>query len=219
MITKHHAAALAVLLACSLASAARAEGPDYDFVDFNYSRIVPQDVPGLQDGTGLEVNGSYSLPADFTLTAAFGRDTYDIQGNPSSVYEVSQETSVGLGYHYPLASRIDLVADVDYFGGRTWVETPSVTGPSVVSHGSGYSLGLRAMATDDLELHGFIGKSHINGAGVDSHGLSAGFIYRVAASVGLGLSYHHDTVQASVVRAGRSSFTSHATVLFVRFKF
>jgi hypothetical protein len=219
MITKHIAAALAVLLACGFTSAARAEGPGYSFVDINYSRIVPQDVPGLQDGTGLEVNGSYSLPAAFTLTAAVSRDTYDIQGAPSSVYEVSQETSVGLGYHYPLTSRIDLVADLDYFGGRTWIETPSVTGPSVVSHGPAYGLGLRAMATDDLELHGFISKSHINGSDVDSHGLSAGFIYQVAAAVGLGLSYHHDTVDASVVHAGRTSYTSHATVLFVRFEF
>src|SRR5580765_5309475 len=92
MITKNHVATLAVLLACGFASAARADGLDYDFVDINASRITPEDNFYVDHGEGFGVNGSYGLPADFTIVGAAGSTRYNYThtlGFDETVYSYS----------------------------------------------------------------------------------------------------------------------------------
>lgn len=224
MITKNHAAVLAVLLACGFSSAASADGLDYDFVDLNYFRVVSQSDPGIPTGHGLEVNGSYGLPLDFTVTGDAYRVTYDF-GGPADSKDINDGEQVGLGYHYSLVSHLDLEAEVDYSKGRSYSEYPGYTSPSVDSHSLDYVIGLRYLATDKLELHGYLftGRTDIQDSIVslhaDEHGYNLGLIYNFVSFFGLGLGYAHDTATQDFSFGRSISNTSHRTTLFARFQF
>ena len=214
MITKNHTAALAVLLACGFASPARAESPDYSFVDINYSRIMPDKTSLFDDGKGIAVNGSYSLPANFTVVSGLGYAKYDFQYAPPGYDEIVTGYNVGFGYHFPITSNLDLTAEADYLGNHYKVETPAFGDSSSDSHGLQYGIGLRWMVMDSLELHGFVDRSHTNGTNADSHGFKLGGIYDFVSFFGLGLTYERSTSGSGIFSSTTQGFT-----LFGRFQF
>ena len=216
MNIRRHAAVLAALFACCLTTAARAQSPEYSFVDINYSLIKPDKTLGLDDGNGIAVDGSYGLPANFTLVGGFGFAKYDFTNSSSGADEIVSGYNLGLGYHFPLTGSLDLVGEADYLGNHYTFQEPPFGDFSDNAHGTELSLGLRAMVTYDLELHGYLSRIHTNGSGSggDSHGFKLGGIYNFASFFGLGLTYARDTSNGSF-----SSTTTNSYTLFARFQF
>lgn len=129
-----------VMLAGFGSVVAYADGPSYNHVGVNYTRI---DVDGIDDNpTGFGLFGSVALTPDFFVEGSYTSASADVFGISVDVTDFE----LSAGYRYAMQENMDLTFDVGY------VDSKAESGGIGVSD-NGYSLGvgLRGMMSDVFE--------------------------------------------------------------------
>jgi hypothetical protein len=175
-----------------LSATAVAEGLDYSFVQGTYSQVEFDDID--VDGDGFGIGGSLAIGDRFAAFAGF--DTADLDFD---VETTSWE--VGGLFHTPLSDRVDFVSSLSYVSVE--IDVPGFG--SADDDGFGVGVGLRGMASPQLDLHGGISHVDLNDSG-DDPSFSAGMLYHFtdAFSAGLGGSWGDDASAYGI--SGRISF-------------
>jgi hypothetical protein len=175
-----------------LSATAVAEGLDYSFVQGTYSQVEFDDID--VDGDGFGIGGSLAIGDRFAAFAGF--DTADLD------FDV-ETTSLEVGglFHTPLSDRVDFVSSLSYVSVE--IDVPGFG--SADDDGFGVGVGLRGMASPQLELNGGISYDDLNDSGDDTS-FSAGMLYHFtdAFSAGLGGSWGDDASAYGI--SGRISF-------------
>jgi hypothetical protein len=179
-------AAAAVLAA----GTALAEGPPelpYTGIQASFANINIDDFDN--DAEGFELGGSADLwRGVFVLASYSTAKTDDFRVGPLvGSIEVSG-TSLGIGYHYALNPRLDLVPVVSWLDAEARFEGDfSALFADQDDTGWSASVGLRALVTPSVELFGAVDRTDLYDDA--STALLAGGVYYVTPHVGLGMSY------------------------------
>ncbi|HEX2140337.1 MAG TPA: outer membrane beta-barrel protein [Woeseiaceae bacterium] len=163
------------LAAFSVSGAAYAEGFDYSFVEGSYGQV---DFDGV-DGDGMGIGGSFALTDSFHVFG--GYETGDFDGGVDL-----NALELGVGYNMPVTDVVDFVASLSYVSAEAEVTVPGLGSISADENGYGLGVGLRGMATPQLELNGGIEYVDLD-SGSDT-GFGAGFLYHFSESLAVGLS-------------------------------
>ena len=134
----------AFILALILAAPAMADGINYNYLEGSYQRVELDDGLGDVDGDGYGIAGSVALGESWHLIGGFNGTSFDVL--PGIDVDLD-ELVLGGGFHTSLTSNMDFVANLAYVR----LEGSSL-GFSIDDDGIGASIGIRAMASQNLEL-------------------------------------------------------------------
>lgn len=137
------------------ATSAMADGLSYNYVDGSYQR-VDVDSPDV-DGDGFSIGGSFELGDNMHFFADYGSIDFDFGIDIN-------ELAVGVGFHTDLTPTLDFVANLAYLRLDADANGFSLTDED----GFGAEIGVRAMASDRLELAGFIQYADLGDGGDDT---------------------------------------------------
>ncbi len=158
----------------AFASAAGAQGFDYNYVTLGYSQVDFDDVN--IDGDGIELAGSFAINEDFHAFGSYGQA--DLDGGIDA-----SELSIGLGYNHSLSPAVDFVGSVSY----EYVEIDVAGLGSVDDNGFGLGIGLRFHPADKIEVDAGIQYVDLSDSGSDT-GFGAGFQYYITDAITIGVS-------------------------------
>ena len=156
-----------------LAVPAMADGLSYNYLDGSYQR-VDVDSPDI-DGDGFSIGGSFELGDNMHVFADYGSTDFDLGIDLN-------ELSIGVGFHTVLTPTLDFVANLAYLRRDAEANGFSLADDS----GFGAEIGVRARASDRLELAGFIQYADL-GDGGDDTSLRGEAWYRFTENFALGL--------------------------------
>jgi Ax21 family sulfation-dependent quorum factor len=167
---------VALLLLAALPLSARAGELTYSYVEAGYSRIpdilgvavFPSGESGTDDGTGMEINGSWDFGVG--LFGFGGYRSVDASVSlPSSVFSTDlsvDEWTLGLGYHYGLSDSMDLVARLG--ARRAEVESGLVKSTDLDGYFS--EVGVRSQLASRFEGYLYAGYERPEGGEGDTYG-------------------------------------------------
>lgn len=181
---------LVVLLGVS--GAGFAQTFDYNYIEGYYGQVDFDDL-GI-DGDGLGVGGSFAVADSFHVFGGYSMIDLDFGVD-------ADELSLGIGYNTPISDVVDVVARLAYV--RAEIDIPGFG--SLDEDGYGAGIGLRGMATPQLELNGDITYVDL-GSGSGDTSFGAGFLYHFSDAFGAGLSGNWDDDATSYQLNGRLSF-------------
>ena len=138
---------LIVLLAFS--ASAGAQGFDYNWLGFGYGMVEFDDVN--VDGDALGIDGSFGFHEDFHAFASYASADLDF-GIDATTFDI------GVGYNTELSNVVDAYARLSY----EYVEVDVPGFGSDDDNGTGFAVGMRFAATEQLELDGAI--EYVDGA-------------------------------------------------------
>ena len=133
-------AMVGTLLLAASPLAVQAEDMSYSYIDLGYNEA---DLDNVADGDGFSVRGSIGFAENF-----FAFADYATFGFPASV-DLDQ-ISVGLGGHFGISERVDLVGRVGYT--ELDISVPGLGSGS--EDGYLVSAGIRGQVSDSFELEG-----------------------------------------------------------------
>ena len=185
------------LLATSAVSAAKEK--TYDYIEGNYQIINSELVKNINaKGNALNTLGSFSVTPSLAITAGAGLTSFDNYFD----YECDvNQFSLGLTGHIPLTQNVDLFGNASVLHARaTWQLNDSFYDDDndldeehddkKSDNGYKISLGLRAMASNDLELEAYIAQGELFDEKIYSFGTAA--IYHVNQQLAFGVGYTKD---------------------------
>lgn len=183
-----------ILLVCLLgvSGAGYAQTFDYNYVEGYYGQIDFDDI-GV-DGDGFGLAGSFALSDSFHAFGSYSTADLDFGVDVN-------EFSLGVGYNTPISDVVDVVARLAYVS----AEVEASGFGSVDEDGYGAGIGLRGMATPQLELNGDITYVDL-GSGSGDTSFGAGFLYHFSEAFGAGLSGDWDDDATRYQLTGRLSF-------------
>ena len=152
-----------------------------------------------RDSDGFGVAASFAFSDEFYLTAAHTKTDIDLY----SANVDSERQRLGVGFHAELGNRTDFVTEVVYTNAKLTFDQKQTDGNSDDDfasalgnleagrngrdHGYELTLGVRAMASESLELQ--VGARYID---IDGHTETTGYIaadYFVTEKISLGIGY------------------------------
>ena len=182
---------LAIWITClGFAQSSLAEGLKalpYTSVDVSYER-TEYDGNINAGGNGININASSDIDRNTFVFAGYGfseTDDFDLFGYDGSIR--SSAFSIGLGYHYPLHPKVDLVPTATLSRvtskarGFYWLTVRKDTAWSV-------GLKLRSLVTPHIELAGGVDYIYVYDDGDTAFNIG-GFFYPVNR-LGVGVSYN-----------------------------
>ena len=180
------------LLLMALSTASAAEGLNYTFIEAGYGR-VDIDSPDV-DGDGFGLGGSYAISDEFHLFANYSMADFDFNVDLT-------EFDVGIGFNTPISDGIDVVAKLAY----VYAEIDASGFGSADDNGYGLGIGLRALVSPQVELHGGVTYVDLGDSGDDTT-LDAGFRFNFNERFSLGLAGAWGDDVSSYTLAGRMYF-------------
>lgn len=192
------AASLATLIPLSVS----ADEPSYNYLYGGYSK---SSINQLSGGKGYVFGGSYSYYPNWFFAADYGHNSYNGGYQTGGFFTASYTLAVGA--YMPISDSMDLVGTVAYANDH-WKQGPSESlfpgftiSTSDTKSGYNLTIGIRAMALDQLELNAFIGH---NDAGLVSHNHnnsettgSVGAVYNFTDQFAMGISYVRSNQQSA----------------------
>ncbi|MDH4049689.1 MAG: porin family protein [Gammaproteobacteria bacterium] len=161
------------MLLMFLSTAGAAEGLNYNFVEVGYAK-VDIDSPDV-DGDGFGIGGSFAISDEFHLFGNYQMADFDFNVDLT-------QFDVGIGFNTPIADAIDVVASLAY----VYTEVEASGFGSVDDNGFGLGVGLRALVSPQVELHGGVTYVDLSDSGSDT-ALDAGFRFNFNERFALGL--------------------------------
>jgi hypothetical protein len=157
----------------TLSAASAAQGLNYNYVEAGYGR-VDIDSPDV-DGDGFVLGGSFAVSDQFHLFGSYQTADFDF-GIDFTQFDL------GLGFNTPITDMVDVVATVSY----EYVEVDASGFGSADDNGFGLGVGLRALVSPQVELHGGVEYVDLSDSGSDT-ALGAGFRFNFNEKFSLGL--------------------------------
>src|SRR5690349_20646851 len=94
--------------------AALADAPRYDFLDVAYQTFNDPSGSGYSSDHAYSLSGSYAFTDQFLGGASYGHESADLSAFGFKGSASANVYSLGVGYHFPLASNLDLVPNLSY---------------------------------------------------------------------------------------------------------
>jgi hypothetical protein len=177
-------------------SAVAAEGPRYTYGEIGYERV---DFDNFSDDADVgSIGGSLAMTDNLYLIAAYSYGKIDNSGIDVEL----DNFDAGIGFHFPLADRVDFIAEAAY----AWAKVDVDGFGSEDDDGVALRAGVRAMLTPEFELNG--GGTYVDISGDDQTAGYVGVVYNFtpmvavtgnitvgddATSYGIGLRMYFDT--------------------------
>ena len=176
--------ALTVLAAALATSAAYADAPRYDFLDFSFQNINDPSGSGLSSDHAYGLGGSYAFTSNIIGAVGYSHEKADVNAFGSSGTESGNGYSVGIGYRFALTDSLDLVPNLSYAHTSQSLDAPGLTLAGPTSN-SGYDAGvlLRAMVTPAVELDANLDHSSV---GSSSNSVGVAGLYNFTSSFAVG---------------------------------
>lgn len=176
------------VILCSLMLAAapvavQAEDMSYSYIDLNWVNLdADVDAFGVSESAdGIGVSGSIGFGENFFGFVDYRTVEGDILGTDFDI----DQTSVGLGGHYGISDKADLVGRIGY----TELDA-SVSGfGSADADGFLVSIGLRGQLTDSFELEGHVIHTDLGDEGGDDTSFAVGGRYFFTQSFAVDAGY------------------------------
>lgn len=179
------------LLLAALPLASHAEEMSYSFVDLGY---VETDIDGLgPTADGFALRGSIGFAEHYFAFAEY---------SSQSVSGVDlDQTTVGLGGHYGLSDKLDLVGRTGWFKAKA-----SGFGVSFDDDGYLVSAGLRGKVGESVELEGSVIYTDLGGSGGDDTAVAVGGRYFFTRNFAVGAEYQKGSDASTILAGVRYSF-------------
>jgi len=157
----------------------------YTYVEGGYVHTELDDID--VDGDGLGLAGSVALGDMFFLRGSYVTQDFDHNVDLN-------QFEIGLGGHYPLADRLDIVGSISYLD----VELDFGPG-NADDNGLDLRLGLRGRLTDVIEIEGGINYADLDDSGDDtSFSIDGRYYFRPELAVGAGFETSDDATSFSI---------------------
>lgn len=177
----------------ALTSSAMAQPLSYTFISIDY-QIFTSEVDGISEdleGDGLSIEGSLSIAPKFALLAGYAAGSADVTAFGSTLEEDVKVGMLGALFHTPIAPTTDFVIGGRFLRAKVDVDIDGTFFDSETQNGTGLFIGLRGMATEKLELNGFIERTKYQDYDADT-GIALGLGYYVNPTVSLDVAYSFD---------------------------
>lgn len=181
-----------LLVLTGLTSHVVAKTPGYTFVSVEYS-IFSSKINGFSEvpeGSGMSLDLSVAVRPHIAIIAGYSRGSADKTTSETTIDADIKSVSAGIMVHLPVNEAADFILAVGFINGNAEVEN-GVSSADVDADGGVITVGIRAMASDKLELYGFIHKKTIEETAKFS--ISLGAAYYIAESVSIDLGYLLDS--------------------------
>ena len=183
---------VASLMASVASMSALADGPDYTYAEAGYFNVEFDDVDVLDlDGDGYFIGGSAALAEMVHVFGGYADGEIDAENTSLSADYTS--TSLGLGVNYRVATDIDIVGQASYVS----AEVDVGGGLDVDESGYGLGIGVRGMASPQLEFNGGLSYTDLGGDFDAETALHVGGVYSFtdAFAVNGGLTVSDDATE------------------------
>lgn len=184
---------LPLIAVLALSGAAYAESFDYNYIEGFWGKVEIDDAD--VDGDGFGLAGSFAISNNFHVFGSYSSADLDA-GIDLTDY------SVGLGYNTAITDAVDVIARVAYVS--TEIDVPLFG--SVDDDGYAVGVGLRGMATRQLELTGNVSYVDYGGSSSGDTSFGAGFLYHFSDSLAAGFSGDWGDDISTYRLTGRLSF-------------
>ncbi|MFQ5547053.1 MAG: outer membrane beta-barrel protein [Woeseia sp.] len=192
-----------VLLTALIAFSASvsAQGFDYNYVSVGYSQVdIDSTIQGATiDGDALGLGGSYGLNDDIFAFGSFQDGELEEPGDPDNIDVTVYD--IGFGYRMPMSDTVDFVTTLSY----EYMEL-SEPGLSVDESGLGIGVGIRANASDTIELNAGIQYVDLGTVFGDDTSFAAGVLYSLTESIDIGLNGNWGDDVSQYTLSGRFYF-------------
>ncbi len=203
--------AAALSLTLLMPVVAHADALDYTYVDLGYTYFSPAELSffnqsyAIRKTHGLDLDAAYSLPDNFFLVGDYSRSRIADASINAPEYDVVRGYTVGLGYHFAVTARIDLVPVLSF--GRRFT-TAQISGLPSPYFSSDYTydaserdvgLRMRAQLIDRIEFDVAYFQQRLQGSPFTepsfSDRSSLGLVYDFTSHLAAGIDYLHDASQ------------------------
>lgn len=191
-MNKYHQIILATTL-ISLSSALIAQPLSYTFISAKY-QIFSSEIDGISEdleGDGLVFEGGFSIAPNFAILAGYATGSADVTSSGTTVDEDINIGMLGALFHTPINTTTDFVVGVRLLRAKVDLDVNGTFFESETYNGNELFLGIRAMATEKVELNGFIERTKYKDAD-SSTDISFGLGYYVDPTVSLNAGYSFD---------------------------
>lgn len=184
-----------LLILAGLTSHVVAEAPDYTFVSVEYSRFSSK-IDGfseIPEGSGMSFDLSVAVRPHVAITAGYSIGSANVTTPGTTIDADIKSFSLGILAHLPINDTADFMLAMSFINGNADVDINGAFYDDVDADGGVTTIGIRAMASDKLELNGFIHKNSIEGASKFSISLGAAYYFVESVSVDLGYLFDGDS--------------------------
>lgn len=181
-----------VLVLTGLTSHVVAETLGYTFVSVEYSRFSSK-IDGFSEvpeGNGVSFDLSVAVRPHIAIIAGYSTGSADVTTSGATIDADIRSASLGILVHLPVNETADFIVAVGFINGNAEVDRNG-TFSDVDADGGLITMGIRAKASDKLELNGFIHKKSIEES--SNFSISLGAAYYIAESVSVDLAYLFDS--------------------------
>jgi len=162
-----------------------ARGITYDYVGAGYASYTDSSLGFDLNGSAFMVGGSYSLAPKIAITASYVSDTYDRYLG----YKLSGSTlSVGITAHTSISPSADIFGNFSVLNADAKVDYYGATVLSDSDTGNEVTVGLRTMASDQIELGLSGSRTDLFGDTNNSFSINASYYVNDKVVVGVGYS-------------------------------
>lgn len=165
---------------------------DYTFVEGSYGQTEFDDFD--VDGDSIGISGSFAMTDNLHLIGGYSTSDFDGGVDQTSF-------NVGVGYNVGVSDAVDFVAQLAYVTSEI-----EFGGFSFDDNGYGVSVGLRAMASEAVEVSGAVTYIDLGDLNDGDTSFGGGFLYHFTDAFALGLSASWGDDSSTYAVNGRFSF-------------
>ncbi len=188
-MNKYHQIILATALT-GLSSSVIAEPLSYTFITASY-QIFSSEIDGIPEdleGDGLVFEGSFSIAPNFALLAGYATGSADVTFLGQTIDTDINIKMIGGLFHTPLNATTDFVAGLRLMKAESDTQVGGTFFASDTSNGNELFLGIRSMASEQVELRGYLERSKFEDSDSDTE-LNLGAGYYIDETVSLNIDY------------------------------
>jgi len=185
--------AIASIIALASAPAA-AETFSYTFISANYS-MFNEDIDGVPEdleGNGISVSGKFNVLNNFGILASYGTGSADVTSSGITLDADISTTSIGVFFHTPVSNTVDFVLGAGIIRGNVDMEINGSPLPSEDADGNAIIAGIRAMASDKVEIDVFIDRTKIESDSSTDISFDASYYVDKIFTIDAGYSFDSD---------------------------
>jgi hypothetical protein len=161
----------------------------YDYVGAGYVSLTTSSLGFDLDGSAFEAAGSYSLTPNIAVSANYINESY----NRYLGYKLTGNAfSIGVTGHTSIAPAMDIYGNFSVISGDAKVDFNGTTVASNSDTGNVITVGLRAMASEQIELELSGNRTDLFGDTTNSFTVNAGYYVNDKVMIGVGYTSSSD---------------------------
>lgn len=178
-------------------SSVQAEGLRYTFFSADYGLFNSKvdTISESLDGDGYAINLSYAVRPHIALTAGYIISNANIETDGMDITADIDAYSFGILVHFPINKTSDFIITAAFTNGKADVSVDGGPERSVDEDGGVVSIGFRAMASDSIEINGFLQRNSIEES--TSISIDLGASYYLIDSLSIDTGYRVDSKDGS----------------------